>query len=237
MNITKDKTVAQVVTENMGADHVFSKYNIDFCCGGDITIELACKENGVEFKTLKNEIEAITTLITNDKNFKEMDIISLINYSQKTYHKYIKENIPMVSQLAVKVAEVHWREHKEVVEVNNLFNKVISEIIEQLSNEENIIFPFLEKKIKLENLNVKLNHEELETFENSIKNIEKSYKNTGDIFKRISKLTSNYSLPEGACNTYKLLYEKLQEFELELHKFIHFEKNILFPKVLESNKL
>ncbi len=52
MGITKEKTVAEVVAKKMGADQVFSKYKIDFCCGGGTTLEVACKESGVEFEVL-----------------------------------------------------------------------------------------------------------------------------------------------------------------------------------------
>ncbi|PKP13560.1 MAG: hypothetical protein CVU08_04685 [Bacteroidetes bacterium HGW-Bacteroidetes-3] len=66
MNITKENTVAEVVAKNMGADQVFSKYNIDFCCGGGATLETACKESNVEFEVLKMEIETILNKISND---------------------------------------------------------------------------------------------------------------------------------------------------------------------------
>ncbi len=235
MSITIDKTVAQVVTENMGADHVFSKYKIDFCCGGDATLKTVCKENEIEFSVLKNEIESVTAIINSDVNFSEMDMVLLINYSKSVYHKYLKENIPVISQLAVKVAEVHWMQHEEVVSINNSLSKAISEIVEQLSVEEKILFPFINKIIGQEYLNSKLDKNELETLKISVKSIEKGFKTAGDIFKNISNLTSNYSPPVGACNTFTLLYEKLQEFEQELHKFIHFEINILFPKVIDNS--
>ena len=69
MNITKEKTVAEVVAQNMGADHVFSKYNIDFCCGGGATLETACKESGVEFEVLKKEIEILSSKISSNSKF------------------------------------------------------------------------------------------------------------------------------------------------------------------------
>jgi regulator of cell morphogenesis and NO signaling len=66
MSITKEITVAEVVAQNMGADHVFSKYKIDFCCGGGATLEIACKESGVEFEVLKKEIETISNKFLNN---------------------------------------------------------------------------------------------------------------------------------------------------------------------------
>ncbi|MDO9138186.1 MAG: iron-sulfur cluster repair di-iron protein, partial [Lutibacter sp.] len=37
--------------------------------------------------------------------------------------------------------------------------------------------------------------------------------------------------PEWACNTFKALYFKLEEFTNDLYQHIHLENNILFPKV------
>lgn len=66
MNITKENTVAEVVAQNMGADHVFSKYKIDFCCGGGATLEAACRESNVAFEVLKKEIETLSNKILSD---------------------------------------------------------------------------------------------------------------------------------------------------------------------------
>ena len=63
MDIKKEQTVAEVVSKNLGSDQIFSKYKIDFCCGGGDTLEKACKENGVDFDVLKQEIEAINNKI------------------------------------------------------------------------------------------------------------------------------------------------------------------------------
>ncbi len=38
------------------------------------------------------------------------------------------------------------------------------------------------------------------------------------------------------CNTYKVTFVLLKEFETGLHLHNHLENNILFPKVVESEK-
>ncbi|WP_457610313.1 DUF542 domain-containing protein [Lutibacter sp.] len=230
MNITKEKTVAEVVSENMGADHIFSKYNIDFCCGGNVTLERACEEKGIAFDKLKVEIETVANIISNDTNFNEMDLDSLIDYAKNIHHNYFSEKIPLILQLSIKVAEVHWQQHKEVIEINNLFNKVISELNEQITTEEKKLFPSIKKYTTQKNRD----QIKLEYLTKTILNIENVHKQTRDEFKNIAKLTNNYSPPEDACNTYKSLYINLQEFEQKLHSYLHFEKHILFPRVLES---
>ena len=52
-------------------------------------------------------------------------------------------------------------------------------------------------------------------------------------FDRIRTLSKNYTVPEDACATYSLLYNKLAEFENDLHTHVHLENNILFPKAIK----
>lgn len=40
-------------------------------------------------------------------------------------------------------------------------------------------------------------------------------------------------IPDDACNTFMLTYQKLKEFEDDFHKHVHLENNILFPKASE----
>ena len=52
----------------------------------------------------------------------------------------------------------------------------------------------------------------------------------GDLILRIEELSDNYTLPEGACNSYTVVYKLLREFQDDLMQHIHLENNILFPK-------
>jgi len=63
--------------------------------------------------------------------------------------------------------------------------------------------------------------------------MEYEHTTAGDAMNQIRELSNNYSLPEDACNTFKALYSELKEFEEDLHKHIHLENNILFPKSIE----
>jgi len=60
--------------------------------------------------------------------------------------------------------------------------------------------------------------------------------NEGERFKKIATITNQYQVPEDACNTYKVTYALLREFENDLHLHIHLENNILFPKAVEMEK-
>ena len=58
----------------------------------------------------------------------------------------------------------------------------------------------------------------------------------GDRFAEIARLSNNYTPPADACNTYRVTFAMLQEFEEDLHRHIHLENNVLFPKAIALEK-
>ena len=233
MQITKENTVAEVVSKNLGSDHVFSKYKIDFCCGGGDTLEKACKESGIEFEALKQEIETINNTISGDYNLNDLDIKSLMDIAKHEYHIYISDTIFELKPISEKVAEVHGMAHNEVEEINILFTSVDTVITEMLKNSILSLYPIISEILNLPNPVSDFSLEQLEELQRSIKRNEIAQILVGDTFKEISRLSSGYVLPEGACNSYTFLYKKLQEFELEIHKYMHLEKNVIIPKMLK----
>mgnify|MGYP003146568925 CR=1 FL=1 len=84
-----------------------------------------------------------------------------------------------------------------------------------------------------------VNSPQFETVENPIAGMMKEHDNEGARFREIAKLTNDYTPPSDACNTYKVTFAMLQDFEKDLHLHIHLENNILFPKaiILEAQTL
>ena len=66
--------------------------------------------------------------------------------------------------------------------------------------------------------------------------MEAEHQTAGDVSAQIRALTSNFALPPEACNTYKISFGELNEFEIDLHRHVHLENNILFPKAIELEK-
>ena len=52
----------------------------------------------------------------------------------------------------------------------------------------------------------------------------------GEALVQLRRLTDNYALPEGACNTFRAVYFDLQEVERDLHRHINRENNIFFAR-------
>ena len=235
MEATREKTVADYVIENIKTAHIFKKYGIDFCCGGSVSLEKACKKKEIDIETIEQE------LLTVDKidymhDYDKWSLDFLIDYIVNVHHSYVNESIPIISQYAAKVAKVHGQHYKEVVEVNQLFHVVANELLGHLQKEEQVLFPYVKQLIDAKKNGGMKTYPPFGTVNNPIRMMEYEHENAGEIFQEIASLTNNYTPPEGACNTFKALYAKLEEFEQDLHRHIHLENNILHPKSIELER-
>jgi len=58
------------------------------------------------------------------------------------------------------------------------------------------------------------------------------HESAGEALREMRDLTAGYTLPAGACNTFRVLYFELEEMERDLHRHVHLENNILFPRAV-----
>lgn len=231
MESIQEKTVANVVTENIKAAHVFKKYGIDFCCGGGVSIKRACEKANVDPIALTEELLKLDNAPDRASNYNSWKLDFLTDHIINVHHQYVEENSPLLLQYAKRVNQVHGGTYKELGEIENLVLEVVQEMAGHQRKEELILFPFIKKLVKAELENGKVPDSHFGSVDNPIKMMEDEHEEAGEIMRNIAKLSNNYTPPQGACNTYRAFFAKLEEFEQDLHHHIHLENNILFPKV------
>ncbi len=229
MEVLKQKTVADLVTENIKTAHIFKKHGIDFCCGGGISIERACEKKGIDYKILEEELMQVSN---NDRtyNYKTWAPDFLTDHIVNVHHVYVEENLPLLLQYSDKVMKVHGHHDSELIEINNLVRTVAGELASHMKKEELILFPFIKKMVAAQEEGVTLPRPPFGTVDSPIAMMEEEHDAAGELFREIAELSNNYTPPAHACNTYKAFYAKLEEFENDLHLHVHLENNILFPK-------
>jgi len=66
----------------------------------------------------------------------------------------------------------------------------------------------------------------------AIHQMETEHQIEGERFMKISEITNVYAVPPDGCNTFEVTNKTLDEFEKDLHRHIHLENNVLFPKAI-----
>ncbi len=232
--VFENRTVAELVKEDFRKANVFKKHGIDFCCGGKRTLAEVCEEN-IDLEQLQDELQNIETAVgeTQHFNFSEWRMDFLSDYIVKVHHRYVRENIPPLIEYTQKVAKVHADTNHELVQIALLFNDLAEELNQHMLKEEQILFPYLKQLADAKRASQFTQPAPFGSVENPIMLMEREHDTAGKILKEIRRLSNDFSIPEHACNTYRISYLKLNEFEEDLHQHIHLENNILFPKAIE----
>lgn len=231
--INSDSTIAEIVSSNYKTADVFKSHGIDFCCGGKISLEKACSKNGLDLNEISQELNSIISVTKSNENFNEWELDFLIDYITNTHHKYVEKSIVQIQPYADKVAAVHGAQHPEVIEISELFKEISNELIPHLKKEELILFPNVKRMVNSKRNNEVYKPAPFGSVNNPISAMEHEHDGAGDIIKKIAELSNNYKTPSDACNTYQVLFSKLEEFQNDLFQHIHLENNILFPKAKE----
>jgi regulator of cell morphogenesis and NO signaling len=233
MDTLEQLTVGEYVANDFRTAALFSKYGIDFCCKGNRTLEEVCAKKNISPAMLEKEI--LTVLKTTNENaidFKSWSPNLLIEYIIEKHHTYVEEKSTIILQFLDKLCKVHGERHPELFEIYSLFKMSVGDLAQHMKKEELILFPFIQKMVQAQKENQPIQKPHFGTVENPIAMMKDEHLVEGERFSKIALLTNGFTPPTDGCTTYIVTYQMLKEFEQDLHKHIHLENNILFPKAI-----
>jgi regulator of cell morphogenesis and NO signaling len=225
------ETIGEIVAKDIRTAKVFRKYGIDFCCGGKKGLAETCEKKNIDLAKLTTELREVERdHSTMPGNPNEWELDFLANYIVNIHHKYVKDTLPVLLAWSQKVASVHGETHPEAIRIEQLFAAVADELIPHMMKEENVLFPHIIKMVQASREKKILAPVGFGTVKNPIRMMEHEHETVGELYMEIEKLSSQFTPPADACNTFKALYSTLKEFEDDLFLHIHLENNILFSK-------
>ena len=237
MNIKENQIIGELVANYYRAASVFKKYGIDFCCQGNRTINDACKKKKIDSKLVLNDLNtSVQAKEDASVDYKSWPMDLLTDYIEKKHHRYVQAKTLEIQPYLDKICKVHGERHPELIKIQEEFNASAGELASHMKKEELILFPFIRKMVKIKQDGIKIDRPHFGTVENPINMMMEEHSTEGERFRKIAALSNNYTPPEDACNTYRVTFALLNEFEQDLHLHIHLENNILFPQAITSEK-
>lgn len=232
------ETIGEIVANDYRKAQVFKNFGIDFCCGGKKTIAEVCEKKGINQEEVERELATVNedSSITSESDFQNWDLGFLSDYIINTHHRYVRNNTAFITEIAKKVARVHGDKHPELIEVASLFERIGNDLNLHIVKEEKILFPFIKELAQVYNSGGLLPSANFAKISVPIQMMDAEHEQVGGDFETIRKVTLNYQLPADACSSYTILFKKLEEYENDLHRHVHLESNILFPKAIQLEK-
>lgn len=229
--------IKDIVSLNYKSAHIFEKYGIDFCCNGDRPLVEAVEEKNLNMNELIGEIKDIfNTSNDQDLQFMKMELNDLVNHILETHHKFVREMVPIITTHLEKVSSVHGHNYEFLIEVRDVFKELSEELNSHMFKEEQILFPIINSLVESEQNDTEAAQHSCGSISNPINQMEAEHSSAGSALEKMRSLTTNYMTPPDACETFKLTYKELEDFEKDLHKHVHLENNILFPRAIELER-
>lgn len=233
MQTFKEQTVGNIVADDFRTAGVFKKYGLDFCCGGGRKLTEACEKKGLNVEEVIEELQNLTVSADDTQNYSNWSPEFLVDYIINNHHHYVRTKLPEIKAYAKKVAKVHGKTYPELNEMLEVFLKLKDEMLSHLQKEETILFPYIKKLRKAQSNGKSISPElQFSSAEQAVAMMKDEHEEAGGLMARLEELSNGFTPPEDACTTFRVYFQNLEAFQNDLHKHVHLENNILFPKAL-----
>ncbi len=239
MSITAEKTVRELALENPAATRVFEKLGIDYCCGGNKSLEEACRTANLSMENVLDSLEIAEQsahAVQKDRNWQTELLADLVGHINHTHHKYTREELARLRPLLDRVCSVHGKNHPELLQIRLRFQGLAQEMTTHMMREEMVLFPYI---VRMEEAVIQKEPVLPPPFgdlKNPVATMMHEHDSAGEALRAMRQASAGYTPPADACISYQTLYKALTDFEADLHQHVHLENNILFPRAIDMER-
>lgn len=231
MSIQTNQSVGELVVERPHRSRVFEQLGIDYCCGGKLSLEVACGKRGLAVDAVVKELDASDKAQQEESRAADpskMSLTELANHIERTHHDYLRSELGRVEQLVAKVARAHGERDPRLVRMISVYAPFQNEMMTHMNKEEKMLFPGIRA---LESGSASgLPHGM--SIADPIRQMESEHDDAGGALEEMRELTEGFVPPAGACNTWRAMLDALSHLERDTHSHVHKENNILFPRAI-----
>jgi regulator of cell morphogenesis and NO signaling len=228
------RPLGDLVSADARAAAVLERFGLDYCCNGHQTLADATRERGLSPDEVVAALTALGDPTSADlppAEWQDLDVLT--KYIVSHHHRYVQEAIPAITKWLDKLVSVHGSRHPSLADTRRTFAEISDEMTSHMAKEENILFPFINDLATAGRNGGHLPMGPFGTIVNPVRMMESDHQLVGDLAAALRRFTGDYMPPDDACTTFRLCYAELARFEADLHRHIHVENNILFPRAIE----
>tara|TARA_R110002072_G_scaffold126266_1_gene263060 strand:- start:1702 stop:2373 length:672 start_codon:yes stop_codon:yes gene_type:complete len=211
-------TLASLAIRIPAASRVFHRHRLDFCCGGQRSLESACIAKSLDPLAVLAELEAESSQ-PDDRDWSAAPLEDLVDEILVRFHEPLRAELPELLAMAKKVEAVHAAKRDCPKGLAAHLTQILQNVELHLQKEEQILFPMIVGGKGAQ-------------AGGPVTVMEREHDEHGADLRQIRTLTTDLVPPAEACTTWRALYLRLAQFERDLMDHIHLENNVLFPRAL-----
>ncbi|MGK4007972.1 DUF542 domain-containing protein [Sorangium sp. So ce1036] len=216
------QSVANIVLDHSECAQVFQQHRIDFCCRGELSLERAARERGVELPALLGQLERAIAERRGaaPDAMRDASTPALIDHIVGKHHAYLRKALPFVRALAAKVARVHGERNPKLRALDGAVGELSDALLAHLDDEEANLFP------ALRSAGADVDPETAR----ALAAMREEHLAVAKLLETLRDASDDFALPDWACGSYRALFGELQAIEQDTFRHVHLENHVLAPR-------
>lgn len=226
--IDAERSLGELVLEQPGLAPIFEELGLDYCCGGRASLAEAAAQHGLDARTLALALEADSRATDNalsERDWRDVPLAELCDHIVDRHHAFLRRELPRIEELLEKVVSRHGEAVPTLEPLQDEFKALRAALIDHIDREEQMLFPLCRE---LDGAR------EQQPAMPQLAMHEAAHANVGAALARMRELGGGYDAATALCTTHGVLLASLRGLEMDLHRHIHEENNILFPRLQDE---
>ncbi|HZW08325.1 MAG TPA: iron-sulfur cluster repair di-iron protein [Phycisphaerales bacterium] len=223
-------TLGDIVARHPQTARVLESLGLDYCCGGGKPLGQTCREKGLDAGAVLEQIRASLAEPSPEGDWVSATMTQLADHIEQTHHEYLRRELPRLTGLLRKVVGAHGDRRPELAALQEVFAGFAEELADHMMKEERMLFPWIRR------LEAGAPAAQLPGWSvaGPVACMMHEHDGAGDALARMRGYTDGFTAPADACGTFRALYAALGELERDMHRHVHKENNILFPRAIAA---
>lgn len=225
-------TLRAIALEHPATIRVFEQFQLDYCCGGNRPLGEVCAEKCIAAEIVLAALAEAVHDKPGAEDYSHATPAQLIRHIVGTHHAYVRSELPRLQAMAERVATKHGPLHPEATLIERNLAQLAEDLIFHLNKEERILFPYIEGLEQSCKDNAAPPSACFGSVESPIQQMVHEHEGAAALLEEMRTATQGFTPWPGACPTTGGLYYGLKAFESDLHRHVHLENNLLFPRAI-----
>lgn len=223
--------VRDIVLNVPGASRAMERFRIDYCCGGEKTLEGICSETHVAVADVLAALEEERAKGgETDTELLETPLVQLVQRIVREHHTRSRDDGAKLIALSIVARDTHGAEAPALSAIADETKRLFGQLLPHLDEEEKILFPYVEELEKAGATGLPAPVALFATIRHVLKDMEHEHERCEEAMTRLRTLSGDYAITEGTPAPVRELYESLDAHEKDLIRHMHLEGNVVFPR-------
>lgn len=223
--------VRDIVLHVPGASRAMERFHIDYCCGGQKSLEAICLETRVPLDAVMGALEEEKAKGgESDAELLAIPLARLVEQIVREHHARTRDDARRLGELGRAAREAAGAEAPAIAAVCAEAERLFASLLTHLGEEESVLFPYV---VELERAGAAGEPPPVALFasvRHVIADLEHEHEREEARANEVRRLAGGYASSDATPAPVRALFSALEAHEKDLQRHMHLEANVLFPR-------